>query len=200
MTRSRRPQVDHAAGGGGSATTGGRAASKKKPSKVDAADAVAERLLKEAERHGGGRDAFRKALKRVFRDMDANDDGVLTKKEVRKALAESGVLGDDKRDLADVFEAMDLDGDGRVDYEEMIDFLMERAGAKDDDSRRRDDDSRRRDEYDDGSRRKRSPRDDDSRASKKHSPRAWGLSAPEVGWPSGSDDLATAVETTTLAS
>ena len=65
--------------------------------------------------------------------MDADGDGLLTKREVRDALAE---LGDrDNRpglrpyQLQHLFDKIDLDGDGEVSYAELVEFLVAQAGA-----------------------------------------------------------------------
>ena len=60
--------------------------------------------------------------------MDTNNDGVLSKREIRDGLHD--LAHRDKspylrpHQLATVFEAIDLNGDDRISYPELIDFLL----------------------------------------------------------------------------
>jgi len=47
--------------------------------------------------------------------LDANGDGVLTKEEIREGLKELN-----NKDIDQMFEAMDIDGDGFIEYSEFI--------------------------------------------------------------------------------
>ena len=79
----------------------------------------------------GGRDAFAQSLRDLFADMDADGDGVLTKREVRDALADLGERdnrpGMRPHQIQKLFDAIDLDGDGEVTYAELVDFLVEQT-------------------------------------------------------------------------
>ena len=76
-------------------------------------------------------DAFAQSLRDLFADMDADGDGVLTKREVRDALADLGERdnrpGMRPHQIQKLFDAIDLDGDGEVTYAELVDFLVEQT-------------------------------------------------------------------------
>ena len=81
------------------------------------------------------RDAFARSLRRLFEDMDVNEDGVLSKREIRAALLDLGKRDKENaflkpKELRDLFGEMDLNGDGKVSYDELVDFLVDHvAGA-----------------------------------------------------------------------
>ena len=74
------------------------------------------------------RDAFAASLRRLFADMDANRDGVLSKREIRDAL--SAFAHRDRQpflrphQLQTLFDVIDLDGDDRISYPELVEFLI----------------------------------------------------------------------------
>ena len=76
--------------------------------------------------------------------MDVNGDGVLSKREVRDALLDLGRRDKENaflkpKELRDLFDDMDLNGDGKVSYDELVDFLVEHVAG--DRTRKRRDDS-----------------------------------------------------------
>jgi len=79
---------------------------------------------------------FAKALKKHFDDLDKSGDGDLSKREVKEALRSfakkdrSGTYPK-LRELNALFDAMGLDGDGHVSYDEVCEYIDERfAGGE----------------------------------------------------------------------
>lgn len=56
-------------------------------------------------------------MKRQFKHVDDNDDGVITKKELQTMLKEAGHKGSAK-EVREVMKYADKDGDGKLDFEE----------------------------------------------------------------------------------
>eukprot|EP00929_Paragymnodinium_shiwhaense_P001575 TRINITY_DN101811_c0_g1_i1.p1 TRINITY_DN101811_c0_g1~~TRINITY_DN101811_c0_g1_i1.p1 ORF type:complete len:322 (+),score=48.85 TRINITY_DN101811_c0_g1_i1:200-1165(+) len=60
----------------------------------------------------------------VFRKFDVNGDGVITQDELARLLR---ALNLDPASLADGFDAMDRNGDGKLQYEEFVDWVTGRS-------------------------------------------------------------------------
>ena len=60
-------------------------------------------------------------LRTLFEQMDANQDGYLSEEEVKNGFGEIvGELQMTTKDWREVWDMMDINGDGRVDYDEFI--------------------------------------------------------------------------------
>jgi Ca2+-binding EF-hand superfamily protein len=70
-------------------------------------------------------------LKKTFRDMDEDGDGTVTQAELKKALAKAGDDSKSAQDLADIMAMADLDGDGKLSYNELLlTCVQKRLAAK----------------------------------------------------------------------
>jgi solute carrier family 25 phosphate transporter 23/24/25/41 len=68
-------------------------------------------------------DKRRADVRRVFRDVDADGDGQIDSKELRRAVERAGLKISDEQ-LRAAFKRMDLDRDGRLSFEEFESTLM----------------------------------------------------------------------------
>ena len=68
-------------------------------------------------------DKRRANIKQVFRDVDADGDGQIDSKELRRAVERAGLKISDEQ-LRAAFKRMDLDRDGRLSFEEFESTLM----------------------------------------------------------------------------
>ncbi len=59
-------------------------------------------------------------VKSLFKNLDANNDGVVDAAELKKGLADNGV-GDEE--IAAMFRQADVDGDGKVDVNEFLQHI-----------------------------------------------------------------------------
>jgi Ca2+-binding EF-hand superfamily protein len=76
-------------------------------------------------------------VKRIFSDIDLNDDGKIDKKEFQKAMHMLKLpIGEREADF--IFEKYDRDGNGRLNYSEFIDLIDFHAKPRDERERRRD--------------------------------------------------------------
>lgn len=68
-------------------------------------------------------------LKSVFREYDQNGDGTISEMELRRVLFEIG--GDEltEQEIEQIFTAMDSNADGRVQYEEFVDWVNDETVA-----------------------------------------------------------------------
>merc|ERR1719174_2159048 len=88
-----------------------------------------------AKKVSGKEATFVKALKKHFEDVDKDGSGDLSKREIRDALVafarkdRSGKFPK-KEALRDLFDELDLNGDGYVSYDELCDFIDERVSRK----------------------------------------------------------------------
>jgi len=70
-----------------------------------------------------------RAVKRIFSDMDLNNDGKIDRKEFQKAMRMLKVpVGEQEMDI--IFDKYDRHGNGRLDYTEFIDLLDFHAPVK----------------------------------------------------------------------
>jgi len=70
----------------------------------------------------GGKDALRRRqLRSAFDRRDVDNSGYLEMDEIAAALASYGIIASEDG-LADLMEAMDADGNGKVDFEEFVEF------------------------------------------------------------------------------
>ena len=68
-------------------------------------------------------DRRRANIRQVFRDVDADGDGQIDSKELRRAVERAGLKISDEQ-LRAAFKRMDLDRDGRLSFEEFESTLM----------------------------------------------------------------------------
>ena len=68
-------------------------------------------------------DKRRANVRQVFRDVDADGDGQIDSKELRRAVERAGLKISDEQ-LRAAFKRMDLDRDGRLSFEEFESTLM----------------------------------------------------------------------------
>ena len=127
--------VDEAAGEAPDASPRSQGATVARSAAQQLLDAAArgEQKGSDSDSEEGGRDNFIQSLKDLFADMDADGDGVLTKREVRDKLGDLGersnTPGLRPHQVQKLFDAIDGDGDGEVTYEELVDFLVEQTEA-----------------------------------------------------------------------
>ena len=69
-------------------------------------------------------DKRRADVRRVFRDVDADGDGQIDSKELRRAVERAGLKISDEQ-LRAAFKRMDLDRDGRLSFEEFEEKKLE---------------------------------------------------------------------------
>jgi Ca2+-binding EF-hand superfamily protein len=87
---------------------------------------LAERLLAVMEAKGGM--GFVGELRSRFRVADANQDGYLSKKELKTVLDHVG-MSISGRELARLIQGLDANADGRISYGEIVQFLLRHLGA-----------------------------------------------------------------------
>ncbi|GMH20559.1 hypothetical protein Nepgr_022400 [Nepenthes gracilis] len=89
-------------------------------------DTSGETVVAEKNRPGDGRGD----LKQVFQAFDRNGDGFVTRQELRESLKNMGVFMDE-REVEDLVEDLDVNGDGLVDFDEFCDlFESKKAGEE----------------------------------------------------------------------
>ncbi|XP_057768016.1 calmodulin-like protein 3 [Salvia miltiorrhiza] len=67
-------------------------------------------------------------LRGVFATFDKNNDGFITKQELRESLQNIGILAGEK-DVEDMVEKVDFNGDGLIDFDEFCKLYESMGGA-----------------------------------------------------------------------
>ncbi|XP_022332297.2 neo-calmodulin-like [Crassostrea virginica] len=67
-------------------------------------------------------DEIKLDLKKAFRILDINGDGFITREELQKVLTKMGETLTEK-EVDEMMEKADKNGDGKIDYEEYVDIM-----------------------------------------------------------------------------
>lgn len=82
-------------------------------------------------------EAFRRTrLKAAFDRIDITRSGFLGERDVTLAMSSSGIVLSDPSKISDLIRAVDSDGDGKIDFEEFVDFAIRAELKQSDDSSR----------------------------------------------------------------
>lgn len=65
-------------------------------------------------------------LKKTFRTIDENGDGMITLDEMKKAISSAADLGINEEELARIMKMSDINGDGVLSYEELLQATVAR--------------------------------------------------------------------------
>lgn len=66
--------------------------------------------------------SLEKRLIAAFREYDANDDGFITKQELKETVDKLGISLTDE-ELVETIQKADINGDGMIDYEEFVQLM-----------------------------------------------------------------------------
>jgi len=88
-------------------------------------DEMAQAQIMFAEAWKGGEDAMRRRrLQEAFDRKDLDASGYLELNEIAATLAASGIIASEQS-IRELMDAIDTDGDGRIDFEEFVDFAID---------------------------------------------------------------------------
>lgn len=92
----------------------------------DALETVVRRRVKALERRG-------KSLLSIFRSIDSDASGKISRREFGRELEALGLSGLSKKDVSGLIDRFDKDGDGKISYREFVEFAEDGAQLGEDD-------------------------------------------------------------------